>query len=243
MTTIAALGDSIAYGVGDTGSRITASSWSGRLACTIRAEKHQRFAWPGARIQDVARTQVAAVLIARPDIILLSVGGNDAVRRGFCPRKFSEELHDIVEKLEQTQARIIVLNLQDVSRTCPVPGPVRKALAYRVQLLNTAIRESTAQTSAVILDRWDDPTAYLDTYLSMDRVHPSPRGYHQLAQSTAQLLGHVGSQEVLDFEDDTARRTLWVATKGVPWVLKRSTRLVPGLVSIIRQGSGTGSSL
>ncbi|MEI7453293.1 MAG: SGNH/GDSL hydrolase family protein [Actinomycetes bacterium] len=243
MTTIAALGDSIAYGVGDTDSRVTASSWSGRLACTIQADKHQRFAWPGARIQDVAKTQVAAVLITRPDIILISVGGNDAVRRGFCPRKFSDQLHEVVEKLERTQAKIVVLNLQDVSRTCPVPGPVRRALAYRVQLLNNAIRESTAHTTAVILDRWNDPTAYQDDYLSIDRVHPSPRGYQQLARSTAQLLGHNGSQETFDFEDDTARRTLWVATKGVPWVLKRSTRLVPGFISIIRQGSGTGSSL
>jgi lysophospholipase L1-like esterase len=243
MTTIAALGDSIAYGVGDTHSRVAASSWSGRLAFTIGAEKHQRFAWPGARIQDVANTQVAAVLVTRPDIILLSVGGNDAVRRGFCPRKFSKELREVVEKLERTPAKIVVLNLQDVSRTCPVPSPLRKALAYRIQLLNAAIRESIAETSAVILDRWDDPTAYQDKYLSIDRVHPSPRGYQQLAHTTAQLLGHTGNQETVEFEDDTARRTLWVATKGVPWVLKRSTRLVPGLVSIIRQGSGTGSSL
>jgi len=240
MTTITAIGDSIAYGVGDTDNRVTASSWSGRLAFTIRADKHQRVAWPGARIQDVATDQVAAVLVTRPDIILISVGGNDAMRRGFCPRKFSDQLHEVIAKLERTQARIVVLNLQDVSRACPLPGPVRRALAYRFQLLNTAIRESTAQTSAVILDRWDDPTAYQDEYLSIDRVHPSPRGYQQLAQSTAHLLGHTETQEALDFEDHAARRSLWVATKGIPWVLKRSTRLVPGLVSIIRQGSGPG---
>ena len=242
MTSITALGDSIAYGVGDVVQRSPMSSWSGRLACAIQGQKHQRIAWPGARIEDVAKTQLSAVLVTRPDIVLLSIGGNDAVRRGFCPRNFSEQLHEVIEKLDRTSARVVLLNLQDVSRNCPIPAPIGKALAHRVGLLNTAIRESISGTNAVILDRWDDSTAYQNKYLSIDRVHPSPRGYQRLAESTAQLLGYEASQEQLDFEEENKRRSMWVATKGIPWAIKRSTRLVPGFVSIIRQGSGTGNS-
>ena len=246
MTTIVAVGDSIAFGVGDGGDKDVGPGWSGRLALAIGAERHQRLAWPGARLAELTALQMPAAVIAEPDIALVSIGGNDAIRRGFDADRFSEGLHTAISELHSRVPAVVVATLPDISLTCQIPKGLRPHLHDRVALLNRAISEAATACSVHVLDRWTDDHSYLQSYLAADRVHPSARGYQSLAQNTAGVLGlqvRPTLSDPDDIEPAAAQSGWWLAAHGIPWALKRSLRLVPTVVSLLRQGSGSGLSL
>ena len=82
MTRVVGLGDSIAAGVGDSVPPGTSAGWSGRLSHRISAERHVNLGKPGALIGDL-EARVPAALTFAPDLMLVSIGGNDVVRAGF----------------------------------------------------------------------------------------------------------------------------------------------------------------
>ena len=88
---VVAVGDSIAAGVGDAPIDGRVSAWSGRLASWCRGT-HLNLAVPGARIGMVRTVQAPAALLAGPDVVLMSVGGNDVFDRRFQLSRFTEEL-------------------------------------------------------------------------------------------------------------------------------------------------------
>ncbi|HBJ72421.1 MAG TPA: hypothetical protein DDY88_01600 [Actinobacteria bacterium] len=239
MTRIVALGDSISFGVGDVRGDGVGPGWSGRLAAVIGTADHQRLAWPGARLSEMAKTQLAATCIAAPDIALVSIGGNDAIRRGFDADRFASQLRKTLETLQGSVPSVVALTLPDISRTCQIPRSFRSHLQQRVALLNAAILSAAGGTSTLILDRWTDGNAYLDSHLAADRVHPSPCGYQSLAESTAALLGLDSIASTTDDWQEAPRSRWWLAVHGLPWALKRSVRLVPSALSMLRQESGS----
>ena len=80
---VVAIGDSIAYGVGDHPRSAGDISWSGRLARMAGSDDHRIFGYPGAMLKDMRSIQVPALKLVQPDLVLVSIGGNDAVRTGF----------------------------------------------------------------------------------------------------------------------------------------------------------------
>ena len=245
MTTIVALGDSIAFGVGDGDGTGIGPGWSGRLARAIAADAHLRLAWPGAQLCELTTIQAPATVIAAPDIVLVSFGGNDAIRRGFDADHFSEQLRSALDALQTRIASVVIATLPDISLTCQIPRALRPHLHDRIALLNSAITGAARGSAVRVLDRWIDRDSYLATHLAADRVHPSPCGYQSLAQSTAGLLGLHVIAPTRDLEADESMHQQprwWVAAHGVPWAVKRSARLVPTAVSLVRQGRASGLS-
>jgi len=240
MTSVVAIGDSIAFGVGETVNDQPGPAWAGRLAHLIDASQHTRFAWPGARIHELQTIQMPAALMANPEVILVSIGGNDAVRKGFHAPEFTDRLVTTITTLQQHCEKVLLTNLPDVAQTCPIPNKVRNVLRKRILRLNACIADAHAQSQATLLDRWNDEAAYQESHISVDGVHPSPLGYQRLAERSLDALRLPSLNEPLTTESDPSQSKFWVATQGVPWAIKRSTRLVPGLVSMIRQESGTG---
>ena len=240
MSSVVAIGDSFAFGVGETINEQPGPAWAGRLAHLIGVNQHTRFAWPGARIHELHTMQMPAALMANPDVVLVSIGGNDAVRRGFNADEFTDRLRTTITTLEQHCGNVVLINLPDVAQTCPIPNKGRKVLRKRVLRLNSCIAQAHEHSNSTLLDRWNDDDAYRESHLSVDGVHPSPLGYQRLAERSVEALKLPTRNDPLDSASDPAASKYWVATKGVPWAIKRSTRLVPGLISMIRQESATG---
>lgn len=242
MTTIVALGDSIAFGVGDVRAAGLGPGWSGRLATAIGGAHHQRLAWPGARLSEMAKSQVGATVIARPDIALVSIGGNDAIRRNFDAQQFCAELRDSLITLQAAANTVVVTTLADISRTAQIPKTLRPHLRQRVDLLNGAIVHAARDSKVCVLDRWNDEDAYLEIHLASDRVHPSSRGYQSLAEQTAKLLSLAVLHSPAPPSLGQTHSGWWLAAHGVPWALKRSVRLVPTVVSMLRNESTSSFS-
>lgn len=184
---VVAIGDSIAAGIGDepVGGRLAA--WSGRLAAYGRGS-HVNLALPGARIGLVQSIQVPAALMAHPDIVLMSVGGNDIVDRRFDGRRFADGMNRSLCAIEAAGCRTVLLTLADWSTSWPMPLRLRTGFRRRIDAVNEVIRGAAAATGTRIIERvGNDPLQNRDC-LHPDRVHLSPHGYNQLAQITADLL-------------------------------------------------------
>ncbi len=85
---VVALGDSITFGVGD-GAQGPESvetapvGWAAHVARALGASRFVNLAANGARARHLAQTQVPSALMERPDLVLLTVGGNDVLRGDF----------------------------------------------------------------------------------------------------------------------------------------------------------------
>lgn len=239
MTSIVALGDSISFGVGDLCGSDVGPGWSGRLATAIGVADHQRLAWPGAQLSEMVHSQLPATVMSEPDIALVSIGGNDAIRRGFDAYQFSTELRSALDALKSAIPVVVVATLPDISQTCQIPRSLRPHLHRRVDQLNQAILSAAQRAQVQVLDRWTDEHSYLDSHLAADRVHPSALGYQSLAERTARVLGLPTVPSPMESSPQCAVSRWWVAAHGVPWALKRSVRLVPSVLSMLRQESGS----
>ena len=80
-------------------------------------------------------SQLAPALAFRPDLAIVSAGGNDALRRSFDPGAVERELVAIVGPLRRAGADVLLLELMDIVASGLVPrgarGGARRAHAPR----------------------------------------------------------------------------------------------------------------
>lgn len=230
MTVVIGLGDSVTYGIGDAGLAYVGPSWSGRFAHGVGARAHRNFAFPGAQSRDLLRLQVPVALRIRPDVVLLSIGGNDALRSAFDEHRLCSDVRESVERLASSGAQVVLLGLADPDRTLPAPRGLRGLLSRRMARVNAALSRAVEGTGARLLPTWDDPNAYDPRQWHVDRLHPSPSGYQYLAERTMALLGVTPVLDPLPTAVDTPGQTRWMLRNASVWLAKRSVDLVPGLV-------------
>lgn len=232
MTTVIGLGDSVTYGVGDAGASFVGPSWSGRLAHGIGAREYRNFAFPGAQSRDLLRLQVPTALRHRPDVVLLSIGGNDALRSTFDEDRLCREVSESVRMLAESGAHVVLLGMADPDRTLPAPKRLRSLLSRRMARVNSALAHAVTGCGAEILATWDDPNAYDVRRWHVDRLHPSPLGYQYLAERAMDLLGLASVVEPLPTRVCGPSTTRWMLRHASVWLAKRSVDLVPGLVAM-----------
>ncbi|WP_188192106.1 SGNH/GDSL hydrolase family protein [Nonomuraea sp. SYSU D8015] len=82
MIRIAALGDSVTVGLGDS---VPGRGWAGFLAEALAPAELSNLAVCGARVADVVRGQLPRALALRPSVATVLVGVNDTLRGDFAP--------------------------------------------------------------------------------------------------------------------------------------------------------------
>ena len=232
MTVVVAVGDSIAYGVGDVDTPCGPHTWSGRVSRLISAV-NVNLGMTGAILRDV-ESLVPEVLAHGPDIVLVSIGGNDIVRGPFDRVEFSNRLADCLDSFRSVGAEVVLLTVPDLSRMVQLPGLMGRALHARTHAVNAALLSAAERTSTVIVDRWHDPHTYRHTHLHVDRAHPSAAGFQYLAHRTLAALGL--GVEFTPIVEDLApqRRAIWIATSGLCWVIRRFPLVVRNVVTLLR---------
>ena len=238
MTVVVGLGDSVSYGIGDAGTDYIGPSWSGRLAHSIGATHHRNYSYPGALSRHLTKIQVPAAIEARPDIVLMSVGGNDALRSSFCADRLSREVRGATERLVDSGAQVVVLGLPDPMKSSPAPAFVRRVLSRRIAGVNLALDAATRGTGAVMMHTWTDPKAYVRAHWHVDRLHPSPIGYQHLAEKAMRMLGLEPVNEPMPVDDEGPNPTWWMLSHATVWFAKRSVDLLPGLVAMSIKARG-----
>lgn len=249
MTTFVALGDSITLGIGDPvrlvpppGRRSGMRAWRGwavLLAETLPNPALHIVAGNGALMADLERDQLPAALQLRPDVASVIIGINDTLRPNFDPDRLAETSAHVIGALRAAGADVLTMRLPDPGRMLHLPEVLARPLARRAHLLNDVIDQMAERFSTLHFDAAGDADVYHPAMWAVDRLHPSERGHRHIARRFHELLAGAGhplgpppGAEPLEEPPTRVEQFAWLATKGTAWVVRRSTDLVPCLLSL-----------
>ncbi|MEX2457805.1 MAG: SGNH/GDSL hydrolase family protein [Actinomycetota bacterium] len=185
------LGDSTGAGVG-AGSAAEAfpTLLAERLAADGRRVELRVLAVSGARVRDVAETQVPAAADARPDLVFVAIGGNDATHLtglGGLRRDIERALDDLIA----TGAVVVVSGPGDMRAHNFLP-PLRQVVGWRGRRVEAVIREAAGERGIpVVALRERTGELFSDspgTFFSEDDFHPGPAGYAAWAKAIFPVL-------------------------------------------------------
>ncbi|HLE38972.1 MAG TPA: SGNH/GDSL hydrolase family protein [Acidimicrobiia bacterium] len=137
---IVALGDSsiTAPGVADLDN-----VWIRRVAHALSDRYHVdlvSLAVGGSKARDVLEGQLAEAIRMRPDVAVVSVGANDALR-GVHPERYRQHLLTIVTRLSATGAGVLVFGLGDLGSIPRLPPSLRRWMSHRSNVFDRVCRE------------------------------------------------------------------------------------------------------
>jgi lysophospholipase L1-like esterase len=249
VTAFVALGDSITLGIGDPvrlapapGQRRGMRAWRGwavLLAETLPDPSLHIVAGNGALMADLERDQLPAALQLRPDVASVIIGINDTLRPNFDPDRLAESSAHVIGALRAAGASVLTMRVPDPGRMLHLPEVLARPLARRAHRLNDVIDHAAERFGTLHFDAAGDPYVYDPAMWAVDRLHPSERGHRHIARRFHELLATAGhpvgpppGAEPLEELPTRAEQFAWMATKGTVWVVRRSTDLVPSLLSM-----------
>jgi acyl-CoA thioesterase-1 len=197
--TYAAIGASDVVGMG--ASDPNSQSWVNVLHTYMpEGTRFVRLGRNGITLREANQVEVPGAVEAQPDIVTLWNSVNDATQGVPLPA-YREELEKALTKLtEETTARVVVLNLPDITVLMDgVPEEQRAPVRGGIVQWNKAIAEIAGSYGdrVTLVDLFPASDEVLDhpEYISSDNFHPSTVGYKRLADlvwETIQREGLIG---------------------------------------------------
>lgn len=195
---IAVLGDSSVTAPGVAGPH---ESWVRILADKI-ADRGYRvilrsFAVGGSMAHDLVRDQMAPAMDFEPDIVLVSVGGNDLIK-GVSRKEFEENLDELIAGLSRSEALIIQSGLGDLGTIPRLVPPLRNLMSMRSVQFDLVHKDVAGRHGSHVVEQRSDSADiwYSDRSLwSDDLFHVSARGHQRWANTAWKTVGPlVGAQ-------------------------------------------------
>lgn len=185
------LGDSTAAGVGaGTADLAYPTLLARRLAADGFRVELLGIGISGARVRDVLEDQVADAVAARPDLIFIGIGANDAthvtpldaVRR---------DMGEVLDRLRPTGATIVVAGAPDM-RAAAFHEPLRSLAGWRGRRVTDAIAAAARERGVPAVALAEQTGHFFqrapEIYLSEDLFHPSAAGYEKWADAIEPVL-------------------------------------------------------
>ncbi len=187
---VAVVGDSTLTGPGLGHAR---EVFLARAAARARAGLHlTRYAAGGSRVADVLMHQLPAVLDARPDLVVMSVGGNDAIHSTPLAQ-FERDLRAVVGALDRAHIETLVCGLIDLSVIPRVPVLLktmlsRRGAAYERRKARATYPAARAVHVGVGRRVNEEFRARGEEFFTADRFHPNALGHACLADALEPYL-------------------------------------------------------
>ncbi|MDN4482431.1 SGNH/GDSL hydrolase family protein [Demequina lignilytica] len=235
---VVALGDSITLGVGDGVQDARGDvGWAALAARALGAASFLNLARNGARARDLRDRQLPAALAAMPDLALITVGGNDALRGDFCPVELETALGQVIDVLEDAGCRVVTVSLDRIGLFDLAPRAVAEAMAARIGAVNGAIARAAGPTDAVVIDGATLLASLGRRAWHVDRIHPSPAGHRALAHAGARAVEGewpaVAGIPAAPAPPGALAVVAWLVVNGLPWAVKRSRDLLPQVTLVV----------
>jgi lysophospholipase L1-like esterase len=235
-TRFVALGDSLTEGVGDPVGGGRLRGWASRLADGLaRFDPHFAFtnlARRSLRTQKILADQLPRALELKPDLVGALVGMNDLMQTDFDRVIFEAELEELVSRIQDSGATVLMASFPDVSKYILAPRRVREPIHERLKAASDVTRAVAVRHDSVFADVWGLPDAQGRDILSIDRMHPNARGHLLLARAFALLLGQKAGRTIELPEPQRARVISLESARHLRW-LARNAR--PQAVSALRR--------
>lgn len=235
--TLVVLGDSVGVGLGDP---VAGGGWRGFAPLLAQALAPQRFinlSINGARLGSVRRDQLPVALRSRPDVAIVIAGMNDTMRSDFDPHRLHADLDRIVADLTGAGALVLTIRYHDHGKVFRLPAALHRVLLARINELNAVFDVVVRRHATPVVDLARQPGIYHRSAWAVDRLHPSELGHRILARAFADHVANAGlvaGEVSLVCSGGRAvtrtQRAGWLVVKGIPWLLRRGSDLVPHLV-------------
>jgi lysophospholipase L1-like esterase len=142
----------------------------------------------GSRAREVLEGQLDAAVALRPDIAVVTVGSNDAIRAGSV-RRYAATLEVIVSRLEEVSGAVLLLGMGDLGSIPRVPPALRPYLTRRSRSFDRAgIRVAVAHPRTIkVHARGIMVTAFRadPSLFAADQFHASAAGHAVFADAAA----------------------------------------------------------
>ena len=193
---VAALGDS---SITAPGVEPLDHAWVRRVAHHLSDRFHvtlRNFAVGGSKARDVLADQVPEAIAWKPDLVLISVGANDAIRATPL-RRYRKELDAIVGAMHDVADAVAVAgvgNLGSIPRLPTVSSMVSKARARAyddviAEVVMTYPRARKADAWGPVFAPFDGPEAA--SYFAPDMFHANAQGHGLFAQAAIPMVDTV----------------------------------------------------
>lgn len=233
---VVALGDSITLGVGDGDDASWGrAGWAAHVAHATGAPSFTNLAANGVRARDLA-AQIPDALACGPDVVLATVGGNDALRGDFDPDEVAAHTRHALTSLCGERRTVMLVTIDRIGLFDLLPRPIAAVMARRAQAVNAALAWAANDTGAILVDGSVIFASVGASAWHIDRIHPSPRGHRALAQASLAHLEEWPQRHAITpaaHPPSRAARTWWLARRGIPWATRRSRDLLPQVLGVV----------
>lgn len=156
----------------------------------------------GAKARDVLDTQLDAAIAFHPDMAIISVGANDAMRGTMLPR-FEREYDQVLARLTPHVPGIAVSGVGDLGSIPRLPALVRSFIRIRGRSFDKAVRRAVAKYPGVVKTNtwspgWNEFRTNPDEVFAGDLFHASAYGhriYTEAAMPAVEILVERLSQD------------------------------------------------
>jgi lysophospholipase L1-like esterase len=183
---VAVAGDSLALGIGASdSSRGFAFDLFRRIDAERPGSEVTNLAIGGTTAADVERLEVPRLAATHPDVVLLEVGANDAVRRRSAA-SFSRDFSSLVRVLHRVvpHAQIIIFNVPDIAVSPIFENAAKPKLRRLVAEYNLTVGTVARRIGAPVVDLYtisERARHDIDRFFSADLFHPSDAGHEAIA--------------------------------------------------------------
>ncbi|WP_129663649.1 SGNH/GDSL hydrolase family protein [Phytoactinopolyspora endophytica] len=188
-------GDSLSAGVGDPAPRAAGRprqlhGWVHHLVenqpgITLDAN----LARIGATVSHARRRQLPQAIDHAPDVVICAIGANDVLSPGFDPAAFADDYDALIAALTHAATvGVLTFTLHDVAGGLPLTRRRHATVRARTARVNEVIERVSERHSCWLLDTRTEGTPVQLGMLSVDRLHPNPRGHRYLASRVAESL-------------------------------------------------------
>ena len=231
-----AIGDSTTEGVGDpwdpaapAGSPLRgwADRLAGRLAALDPELRYANLAVRGRKAGEIRAGQLEPALAMQPDLVGMTGGLNDLLRRRLDLDAVLADLGAIQAALRGAGATVFAFTLPDLSQVNPAARLVRDRLAA----YNAGLHALAREHGSVLVDVAAQPVGADPRLWAVDRLHAGPEGHERLAAAAAQALGLPGADDAwtrgfgppprAGLPAAAARELSWAVRFLAPWIGRR----------------------
>ncbi len=184
-----AFGDSTAYGVGATQRSATipagvadALSEQGRSVQVVNLSRS------GARLHEVVTSQLPKALALEPEVISVSIGGNDATHLTSLAN-FRADARQLVAELQGAGVRqVIIASSPDMAPVPAIPPGLNWLAGFWSGKLTEIMEQEVAAAGFAYVDLYNDGKLIGRELYAADAFHPNDQGYSRWIQLYAAAL-------------------------------------------------------